>query len=188
MRKTKLILQSLLLVLPAWTALAAEPLTPAEARTIGKEVFLWGMHPVAIYHLRYNQGQNEKSLAYVGMNRLRWYRKPITAADRFATTPNATTLYGTAMLDLSKEPVVITVPEIRDHYWSIQFADNYARWWPLMIGSQFNTPGQLRRLWSARTGRGRFRRSSSGLTSCSLLRTSPRRPHAWRSPTILRRS
>lgn len=49
------------------------------------------------------------------------------------------------MLDLSKEPVVITVPEIRDHYWSIQLHDNYARWWRLM-GSQFNAPGPVRRL------------------------------------------
>jgi hypothetical protein len=125
---------------------AQDKLTPAEARAIAKEAFLWGMHPVAIYHLRYNQAQNEKSPAYAGINRLRWYRKPIVATDRFATTPNATTLYGTAMLDLSKEPVVLTVPEIKDHYWSIQFADNYARWWPLMVGSQFNAPAPLRRL------------------------------------------
>jgi hypothetical protein len=50
------------------------------------------------------------------------------------------------MLDLSKEPVVLTVPEIKDRYWSIQFADNYARWWPVMVGSQFTRPGPLRRL------------------------------------------
>src|SRR5262245_24970816 len=88
---------------------AQDKLTPAEAKAIGKEVFLWGMHPVAIYHLRYDLAQNEKNPTYVGVNRLRWNRKPITAADRFATTPNATTLYGTAMLDLAKEPVVLTV-------------------------------------------------------------------------------
>jgi hypothetical protein len=123
-----------------------QQLTTAEARAIAREAFLWGMHPVAIYHLRYNQAQNERSPRFTGINRLYWYRKPLTASDRFATTPNATTLYGTAMLDLSKEPVVLTVPEIKDRYWSIQFADNYARWWPVMVGSQFNSPGPLRRL------------------------------------------
>ncbi len=66
------------------------------------------------------------------------------ALPRVATTPNATTLYGLAMLDLSKEPVVITVPEIEDHYWSIQLHDNYARWWH-MVGSQFNAAGPVRR-------------------------------------------
>ena len=120
--------------------------TAAEARAIAKEAFLWGMHPVAMYHMRYNQVQNEKSPRFTGISRLSWYRKPLTASDRFATTPNATTLYGTAMLDLSKEPVVLTVPEIKNRYWSIQFADNYARWWPVMIGSQFNAPGTIRRL------------------------------------------
>src|SRR5262245_6214545 len=127
-------------------AQTASPLTSDEARAIAKEAFFWGMHPVAIYHLRYNTAQNEQSPKYVGINRLTWDRKPLPASDRFATTPNATTLYGQAMLDLAKEPVVIIIPEIRDHYWSIQFADNYARWWPLMVGSQFNAPGPLRRL------------------------------------------
>jgi hypothetical protein len=147
--KTKLLLTStvlLVIVLSVLTPSLGAELTPVEARDIAKEAFLWGMHPVAIYHLRYNQGQNEKSPAYVGMNRLRWYRKPMTAAERLITTPNATTLYGMALLDLSKEPVVVTVPEIKDHYWSIQFADNYSRWWPLMVGSQFNAPGPFRRI------------------------------------------
>ena len=120
--------------------------TTADTRAIAKEVFLWGMHPVAIYHLRYNQAQNERSASFTGINRLSWYRKPMVASDRFATTPNATTLYGSAMLDLSKEPVVLTVPEIKDRYWSIQFADNYSRWWPVMVGSQFNAPTTIRRL------------------------------------------
>src|SRR5262245_19552123 len=123
----------------------ASSLTTDEAHGIAKEAFLWGAHPVAIYHLRYNAAQNEQSPKYVGINRLTWDRKPLPASDRFATTPNATTLYGQAMLDLVREPVVITAPEIRDHYWSIQFADNYARWWPLAIGSQFNAPDPLKR-------------------------------------------
>src|SRR5262245_48736059 len=110
---------------------AAADLAATDARAIAKEAFLWGMHSVAIYHLRYHQAQNEASARYAGINRLSWNRKPITALPHVATTPNATTLYGTAMLDLSKEPVVVTVPEIRDHhYWSVQFADNYGRWWP----------------------------------------------------------
>lgn len=123
----------------------SDTLTAAEARDIAKEVFLWGMHPVGIYHLRYNYAQNEQSPRYAGINRLSWERTPMKALPRVATTPNATTLYGNSMLDLSKEPVVITVPEIKDHYWSIQLHDNYSRWWH-MIGSQFNAPGPVRRL------------------------------------------
>jgi len=120
-------------------------LTPDEARSIAKEAFLWGMHPVAIYHLRYNFVQNEKSPRFVGVNRLSWDRRPMKALPRIATTPNATTLYGVGFLDLSKEPAVVTVAEVKDRYWSVQFHDNYARWWH-MIGSQFDAPGPVRRL------------------------------------------
>ncbi len=149
-RRTFIVLCLLLFAL-ALTASAQQKtkmkakLTAAEAKAIAKEAFLWGMHPVAIYHLRYNFAQDEKGPRYVGINRLSWDRKPQKALPRLVTTPNATTLYGHAMLDLSKEPVVITVPEIKDRYWSIQLYDNYARWWHL-IGNQFNAPGPVRRL------------------------------------------
>ena len=132
-------------VLQKSTAAADEPLTPAEAREIAKEAFYWGMHPVALYHLRYNFVQNEKSPKLVGVNRLGWDRSPMKALPRIATTPNATTLYGVGFLDLSKEPAVVTVAEVKDRYWSVQFHDNYARWWH-MIGSQFDAPGPVRRL------------------------------------------
>ena len=124
---------------------ADEKLTPAEAKEIAKEAFLWGMHPVAIYHLRFNFAQNELNPRAAGINRLSWFREPMKALPRVATTPNATTLYGVGMFDLSKEPAVIIVPEIKDHYWSVHLHDNYSRWWH-MIGSQFNAPGPVRRL------------------------------------------
>lgn len=76
-------------------------LSPDQARAIAKEIFLWGMHPVAIYHMRYNHAQNEKRPSYVGLGRLKWERAAKTA-ERFATTPNATALYGIGFYDLSK--------------------------------------------------------------------------------------
>jgi len=131
---------------PAQANPATAPLTPKEARAIAREVFLWGMHPVALYHLRYIHAQNPKSPRFVGLNRFKWSRQPAKALPRFATTPNATTLYGLAMLDLSQEPVVLTMSKADERYWSVQMADNYSRWWH-MIGSQFNAPGPVRRLF-----------------------------------------
>lgn len=132
-----------------------EALSVEQARAIGKSALLWGMHPVAIYHVRYLHAQNTRSPRYVGVNRLFLAREPITAFPRFATMPNATTLYGLAMLDLSREPVVVTVPPINDRYWSLQLADNYARWWH-MVGSQFNAPGPVRRVLVGPNWRGRL--------------------------------
>src|SRR5262245_9081271 len=79
---------------PAFAQTGAS-LSPEEARSIAKEALLWGMHPVAIYHLWYNQAQNQQNPRYTGINRLNWLRKPLPASNRVATTPNATTLYGT---------------------------------------------------------------------------------------------
>ncbi|MNO59083.1 hypothetical protein D3C76_496630 [compost metagenome] len=156
MKSTRKVFTSLLASLATAAALAyttvapaAEPkpaVTPEEARAIAHEAFLWGMHPVAIYHLRYIHAQNEKSPRFVGVNRLKWSRAPDKALPRFATMPNATTLYGMAALDLRNEPVVVTVSATDQRYWSIQMVDNYARWWH-MIGSQFNAPGPVRRLF-----------------------------------------
>jgi len=62
-------------------------LSPEEAKSIAREAFLWGMHPVAIYHLRYNYAQNDLSPIKVGLNRLAWFRKPMKAIPKVATTP-----------------------------------------------------------------------------------------------------
>ena len=159
---------------------------PDEARTIAKEAFLWGMHPVGIFHLRYNFAQNELNPGVAGINRLSWFRRPMKALPRVATTPNATTLYGVGMFDLSREPAVITVPEIKDHYWSVRLHDNYARWWHL-IGSQFNAPGPVRRLLLGPNWSGKLPAGFVALTSCSPRLTLPGYWHVSRSLTIRRK-
>ncbi|MGB5409175.1 MAG: hypothetical protein WBN43_20625, partial [Thiogranum sp.] len=65
------------LIAPTAATCADSELTVAEAKAIAKEAFLWGMHPVAIYHLRYNFVQNDKSPRLVGVNRLSWDRSPM---------------------------------------------------------------------------------------------------------------
>jgi hypothetical protein len=67
------------LLTPLAATSADEKLTPAEAKEIAKEAFLWGMHPVAIYHLRFNFAQNELNPRAAGINRLSWDRTPLKA-------------------------------------------------------------------------------------------------------------
>jgi hypothetical protein len=64
--KTTLVVMALIVataIIPGFSVMATtsadEKLTPAEAKEIAREAFLWGMHPVAIYHLRFNFAQNE---------------------------------------------------------------------------------------------------------------------------------
>jgi hypothetical protein len=70
---------------------------------------------------------------YVGDGRLKWDRKPRSAADKSATTPNATTLYGFGFADLRREPMVVIVP---GRYFSFQASDQYPRWF-MQVGNQF---------------------------------------------------
>ena len=80
MMKTRILslLVTVITIVPCFSVLAAtsadEKLTTAEAKEIAKEAFLWGMHPVAIYHLRYNFAQNELNPRAAGINRLSWFR------------------------------------------------------------------------------------------------------------------
>ncbi len=53
--------------------------------------------------------------------------------DKSVVRPNADTLYTTAMLDLSSQPVVVHVPESRDRYYVVEMMDAYT--------SVFASPG-----------------------------------------------
>ncbi|MGY3618841.1 DUF1214 domain-containing protein [Bradyrhizobium sp. USDA 10063] len=111
-------------------------LTDKELHDLTKDAFFWGMHPVGMYELRYLFTQFEGTPLFVGEGHLHWDRKPRTAEDKSVSTPNATTLYGAAYFDLSREPAVVVTPAVPDRYFSVQACDQYPRWY-LMIGNQF---------------------------------------------------
>ena len=123
---------------------SAQLLSPQEARAIAKEVFLWGMHPVAIYHLRYNHAAEREEPDLCRRRSPAWERaaKKAIASPRRRTPPPCT---ASASTICPKSRPLSPCGEIKDRYWSIQLVDNYARWWHL-IGSQFNAPGPVRRL------------------------------------------
>ena len=52
-------------------------------------------------------------------------RRLSTATDVLPYTPNTDTIYSGALLDLVDEPIILTVPDILDRYWSIQVVDAY---------------------------------------------------------------
>ena len=111
-------------------------LKPEEIKSIAKDVFFWGMTPAGAYEMRYLYTQLESAHAYVGKNRVGYYRKRIRASDREINGPNYTTIYGWGFFDLRDGPIVILTPEITGRYWSVQMSDQYARWYA-PIGSPF---------------------------------------------------
>ncbi len=57
------------------------------------------------------------------INQLGHMKGLATADDYLPYTPNNDTVYSGALIELAEEPIILTVPEILDRYWSVEVAD-----------------------------------------------------------------
>lgn len=113
--------------LAAAPAFAQSGLSPAEARAIAKEAYIYGFPIVDNYRVQYSYfvdtGNREYKAPY---NRLFNIPRVYTPEDKAIQTPNSDTPYSWIGLDLRTEPIVFTVPPIpKDRYWSLQLIDLY---------------------------------------------------------------
>lgn len=83
-----------------------------------------------MYRTRWNATVNDKNPARNKLNRFLHLPTLATYRSRAVTTPNADTLYSSAWLDLSAEPVFLAVPDMGGRYYSFAFmslfTDNFA--------------------------------------------------------------
>ena len=112
--------------LPAGGARGAE-VTPAEARAIAKEAYVYGFPMVDNYRIQYDYFVNTKGPQYKATwNTLVNTPRVYTPADTAIQTPNSDTPYSFVGMDLRAEPMVLTVPVIeKTRYFSIQLIDAY---------------------------------------------------------------
>jgi hypothetical protein len=90
----------------------------AEASTplaVGEEAYVYGYPMMVLDQTR----QSFKGVA----NRFGYFASPPTPADKTVVRPNVDTLYSSAFLDLSDEPVVIHVPNTDARYYVMQMMD-----------------------------------------------------------------
>ncbi len=98
---------------PARQASALPAPTPAEARAIAEEAWLYAYAPLQGYQTFWNQTQNKAFPGYVGgFNQFRHYSRSATPADTDIVTPNNDTPYSWAWLDLRAEPIVLSLPAV----------------------------------------------------------------------------
>lgn len=102
-------------------------LSPAEARAIAKEAWLYAYAPLQGYQTLWNQTQNKAFPGYVGgFNQFRHYARSATPADTDIVTPNNDTPYSWAWLDLRAEPIVLSLPAVAaPRYYVNQWFDLY---------------------------------------------------------------
>ncbi|WP_269849905.1 DUF1254 domain-containing protein [Methanosarcina horonobensis] len=104
------------------------------AYSLGLQAFIYGFPYVYNALTRYkwtNIPQDPKRVPYAPVNHFWHADELMDATYRDGGCPNNDTLYSLAWVDLSKEPVILTVPEIpADRYWTFELmsftSDNFA--------------------------------------------------------------
>ncbi|MDX1926971.1 MAG: DUF1254 domain-containing protein [Pirellulaceae bacterium] len=118
---------AILLFLPFTLARGQTNLTPAEARTIAKEAYIYGFPMVDSYRVMHAYFVDSANPEYkADWNQIRNFARVFTPEDKAVQTPNSDTPYSFLGLDLRAEPIVLTVPEVeKSRYYSIQLIDLY---------------------------------------------------------------
>lgn len=103
------------------------------AYTLGTQAFVFGFPWVFLPDLRWQwvtQPKDPKWTPYAPLNQFWNGAELFTAAYRDGGSPNNDTMHSIAWLDLSKEPVILSVPDVGERYYTKEMAsldsDNFA--------------------------------------------------------------
>ena len=117
-------------LLASWiipTAQAQTSVSPAEARAIAKDAYIYGFPLVDGYRILHAYFVDRDNPEYKApWNQIKNIPRVYTPDDKAVQTPNSDTPYSFLGMDLRAEPIVLTVPPIeKDRYFSIQLVDLY---------------------------------------------------------------
>jgi hypothetical protein len=101
--------------------------TPAEARAIAKDAYVYGFPIVDNYRIQHAYWVDKATPEYKGPWNQIWNSARVyTPADTAIQTPNSDTPYSFVGADLRSEPLVLTVPAMeKERYFSVQLIDYY---------------------------------------------------------------
>jgi hypothetical protein len=111
------------------SASAQTGVTPAEARAIAKEAYIYGEPIVDNYRIQHAYWVDKSNPEFKGgFNQIWNSARLFTPADKAIQTPNSDTLYSMVGADLRAEPLVLTVPKIeKERYFCCQLIDYYTQ-------------------------------------------------------------
>jgi hypothetical protein len=109
---------------PSQTAMEAT--TPKEATIIAEEAYIYAFPMMESYRTMYVQAVDRTAPGHLGpFNQLAHKTELIGPGFKDVVRPNNDTMYSLAWLDLRAQPIVVTVPEIKDRYYSVQLVDMF---------------------------------------------------------------
>ena len=113
-------------------------LTPAEAREIAREAYLFGISAVDNYRVYFRALTDPTHPVQMTANTFKHLRKPV--GPELGDTPNNDTLFSYAVLDLRREPLVISVPEVeKDRVYMLQLGDTSTETLPYISSTATGT-------------------------------------------------
>lgn len=101
----------------------AQDTTPAGLRELARRATIYLFPVYEMYRTRWQATVNEANPLRQRLNRFRHVAQLADHRSRSVTTPNNDTFYSSAWLDLSIEPVFLTVPPVGHLYYSYAFID-----------------------------------------------------------------
>ena len=119
------LLTAALMTLPMVAARAADPITEEEAHAIGVDAYIY-FYPLLSMDITRQQLTNiEAAKGAIGgpPNLFNNIAEFPTADMRVVVRPNFDTLYSSAWLDLTKEPVVVSAPDTQGRYYLLPMLD-----------------------------------------------------------------
>jgi hypothetical protein len=122
-RDVKLGRRTALAALLAAPAIARAQDGPAALRDLARRATIYLFPLYVMYGTRWQATVNDANPFRQRLNRFRHVPTLADARARAVTTPNNDTLYSSAWLDLSQEPLFLTVPPVGDLYYSYAFID-----------------------------------------------------------------
>ena len=91
---------------------------------IAKAGFVYGLPIVMNYSAMYASAVDSNSGQFKArFNQIKHEARVYTHRDTAVITPNSDTPYSTAWLDVRAEPIVLSVPAVKDRYYSVQLTD-----------------------------------------------------------------
>lgn len=127
-------MEAVLLALAGLPLLAAQPPQPGEVREIAAKAYTFAYPLVLMEFTRRNALERPTQFGAAETNE--FTHAPAFPDDRFrqVVRPNADTLYSASWLDLSKEPLLLHVPDTHGRYYVMQFLDAWTE--------TFSVPGK----------------------------------------------
>ena len=107
-------------------AAPATPLTPAEARQIATDAYIYGYPLITMEYTRRVMTNVAKPVGtHAPMGTLVRMRTYPDASFTDVTAPNADTLYTTGWIDVSKEPYILSLPDAHGRYYLFPLLDGW---------------------------------------------------------------